>query len=273
LIFPFQVLQLRLSLGSSAAIILIHRSEKPFTGIKKYLQRIADIYTDAYLFTSAEFGYEWTKNGNFKTPKKVYEAMHGSSVFQITDILKERTILGITGSPVFLWVGRLDVNKDPLTVVKAFKKFLEFKPTAMLYMIYHTIELLDEINKVIFGVANIKLIGKVEHRGLQNWYNAADYIVSGSHYEGGGIAVCEAMSCGCIPIVTDIVSFRKITDQGKYGFLYAPGNVNELLEVLVKTESLNIHEEKKKVIEYFKVELSFAAIANKIDKVILSLSK
>src|SRR6185369_13547795 len=153
------------------------------------------------------------------------------------------------------------------------KKYLVHEPSASLYMIYHTEELLGEVKKLIADTDSIKLIGKVEHGQLQNWYNAADFIVSGSYYEGGGIAVCEAMSCGCIPVITDIISFRKMTGPGKCGLLYQPGNEKELLAVLLRTKSMDIEKERIKVLQQFKEELSFEAIARKIEKVITSLDK
>jgi glycosyltransferase involved in cell wall biosynthesis len=273
LIFPWQVIQLGLKLGRSVKIILIHRSEKPFKGIKKYLQRLADRFVDAYLFTSSEFGSDWLKNGNITSIIKIYEVLHGSSVFHPGNKTDARALLSVPGSPVYLWVGRLNDNKDPLTMVKAFKKYLVHEPSASLYMIYHTEELLEEIKKLVADTNGIKLIGKVEHNQLQNWYNAADFIVSGSYYEGGGIAVCEAMSCGCIPVITDIISFRKMTGPGKCGLLYQPGNDKELLAVLLRTKSMDIEKERIKVLQQFKEELSFEAIARKIEKVITSLDK
>ncbi|HEY6062361.1 MAG TPA: hypothetical protein VIV35_02060, partial [Chitinophagaceae bacterium] len=49
-IFPFQIIQLRLKLGKAVKIIVLHRAEKPFKGLKKYLQKLADRCVDAYLF-------------------------------------------------------------------------------------------------------------------------------------------------------------------------------------------------------------------------------
>ncbi len=273
LIFPLQIIQLRLRLGSSVKIILIHRSEKPFTGLKKYLQRIANIFVDAYLFTSSEFGHDWVKKGNIGNVKKIHEVMHGSSVFRPGSRTDAWKMLSITGSPFFLWVGRLNENKDPLTVVKAFKNFLFQVPTARLFMIYHTEELLEEVKKLIAEKDSIKLIGRVEHSNLQNWYNAADFIISGSHYEGGGVAICEAMSCKCIPIVTNIISFRRMTGPGKCGLLYQPGNEADLLKALLQTKEMDIETERNKVLKQFNEELSFGAIARKIEQVIVSLGK
>ena len=274
-IFPAQVFQLRLQLGSAVKIIIIHRSEKPFEGLKKYVQNMAYRCANAYLFTSSEFGKQWIENGNVSNQKKVYEVFHGSSVFKCEDKVSAKSAVGVTGSPLFLWVGRLDNNKDPLTVLKGFAAFLNFQPLAKLYMIYHTEELLQDVNNFIQQdkktMQAVSLIGKIAHEQLQHWYNSADFIISGSHYEGGGIAVVEALSCGCIPVITDIKSFRKITGPGKCGLLYKPGDHKDLLMALMKTTAMDIDKERAKVLQQFNEEFSFEAIANKMNTIIAAL--
>ena len=267
--FPFQVFQLRLSLGKKVKIIILHRAEKPFTGLKKYLQRIADKYIYAYLFVSYEFGKQWEAAGNLSL-SKVHEIMQASSVFQPADREAYQNKLSITGSSIFLWVGRLDRNKDPLTVVNAFTDFLQHDPDAKLYMIYQSDELLAELIKVSGNAVpnSIHLIGIVDHEELQLWYNSVDFIISSSHYEGSGVAVCEAMSCGCIPILTNIISFRKMTGNGKCGLLYSAGNEKDLLANLLTAMRLNREDERVKVLEQYKNELSFEAIADKINRLL-----
>lgn len=268
--FPFQLLQLRFSLGKKVKIIILHRSEKPFKGVKKYLQRLANKYIDAYLFASSEFGEQWFEAGNISDTHKVHEIIQGSSVFHPADKHLSRNKLSITGSPVFVWVGRLDINKDPLTVVKAFSQFLAECSTARLYIIYQSDELLPELTNLISnsGAENaIHLVGKVQHEDLQDWYSSADFIISSSYYEGNGVAVCEGMSCGCIPVLTNIISFRKMTG-GKCGLLYEPGNENDLLANLSAAMRLNVEDERIKVLEQYKNELSFEAIADKINLVL-----
>lgn len=277
LIFPLQVIQLRLKLGRRTKIILLHRGEKPYRGIKRLIQKLADRYIDAYLFTSAEFGKEWTTHGNIGNQNKIHEVIQASSVFYPQKKKQARSITGTEGSPVFLWVGRLDANKDPITIVKAFIQFAALEPGAKLYMIYQSDELINDIKKLLsFDTktsAAVKLVGKVAHGELQNWYNAADFIISGSHHEGSGVGVCEAMSCGCVPVVTDIISFRKMTGPGKCGLLYEPGNVSALVEALKQTRMLDMEKESEKTLQQFKRELSFEAIARKIEQVIVSLKQ
>src|SRR5262245_1550936 len=48
LIFPIQLIQLHFTLGGKVKIIALHRAERPFTGVKKYFQKLADRYIYAY---------------------------------------------------------------------------------------------------------------------------------------------------------------------------------------------------------------------------------
>ncbi|MBS1503691.1 MAG: glycosyltransferase family 4 protein [Bacteroidetes bacterium] len=271
---PLQLIQLAMRLGNSVKIIAQHHAEKPFNGLKKQLQRIADRYVDAYLFASHELGGEWVSKGNLSSAKKIHEVMEVSSVFSPMNNNEARMKTGATGNPIFLWVGRLNDNKDPLTVVNAFLKFAAERPSARLYMIYHTDELLSQVKDLLQRSGqedNIVLIGKVPHEELLYWFNSADIILSGSHYEGSGTAICEAMSCGCMPLVTDIASFRMITDSGRCGLLYVPGNEEMLLNALLQTTGMDIAEKQKKSLDYFRTHLSFQAIADRIEKIASAL--
>lgn len=272
--FPLQVICLRLKLGSKTKIILHHHAERPFTGIKKYLQRWADRHIDAYLFASRDIGIDWITKGNLASPEKIREVMEVSSVFCPIEKKFAKSKTGVTADTVYLWIGRLNENKDPLTVVKAFLKFAPAKPGAILYMIYHTDELfiaiMELLNKHPYK-KNIVLIGKVPNAELLYWYNSADFIVSGSHYEGSGTAICEAMSCGCIPLVTDIFSFRMITNNGKCGLLYEAGNEDALLSVLIKSQQIDRAEKRETCLNHFNANLSFNAIAGKIQEIAGSL--
>ena len=271
---PLQVIQLRLLLGQKVKIIAQNHAEKPLTGIKKYLQRLADRCIDAYLFASHDMGMDWVKKGNLGNPGKIHEVMEVSSIFYPIDrsLAMEKT--GVQGRPIFLWVGRLDENKDPLNVIRAFLRFVNNEPGTRLYMIYHTEELLVPIKQLLNDDENghaVTLIGKVDHDELLYWFNSADFILSGSFYEGSGTAICEAMSCGCMPIVTDIFSFRMITDDGRCGLLYEAGNEAALLSALKQTKQMDIGEKQKIGLDYFRTTLSFETIAGKIQEIVASL--
>ena len=273
--YPLQILQLRIALNKKTKIIVQNHAEKPGNGYTRLLQKLADASIDAYLFTALQMSEAWIKQGIIKDRKKIYEVMEASSVFGPMEKSEAKKFTGATGDPVVLWVGRLDQNKDPVTVIKGFLKFANEHRTARLYMIYHTDELLAQIKKLLADAGNKKdsvvLTGKVPHEKMSYWYNSADFIISGSHYEGSGVAVCEAMSCGCIPIVTKILSFQKITNDGECGLLYEPGNEEELLSALFQSMKINLQQEREKVFRQFHSALSFEAIAATIQEIAVSL--
>lgn len=273
--FPLQVILLKLQLGRKAKIIAQHHAEIPFTGIKKVIQQLADRCIDAYLFSSLDLGESWVRKGNLRSPEKIHEVMEVSSAFTTIQRSQALAATGAKGHPVFLWVGRLDNNKNPLMVINAFLRFAAALPTARLYMLYHTTELLDDIERLLNtsprGREAIVLVGRRPHAELQNWYSSADFLISGSWYESGGTAVCEAMSCGCIPILTNIFAFQAVTADGQCGRLYEPGNEDALLTALHQAAQSDATEERRKVLQQFRAELSFEAIANKIQKVAVSL--
>jgi glycosyltransferase involved in cell wall biosynthesis len=271
LIFPLQVIHLRSMVPARTKIILLHRAEIPAKGIKRGLQVFADRCVDHYLFVSGESGASWVKKGIISSGKKVVEVLDASSIFKPADRAQARRSTGVEGSPVFLWVGRLDTNKDPMTVVRAFLEFCSAEPGARLYMIYQDDVLLDRLRALISAHPSgnaVKLVGRAGRNELQSWYNSADYFISGSHYEGSGIAAVEAMSCGCIPILTNIVSFRKFTRNGECGLLYTAGQVGELLQRLLQARALNQEEMRAKVLAQFQSEFSFSAIASRINRLI-----
>lgn len=211
---------------------------------------------------------QWVQNGNMDSRDKIFEFPEVSSCFypleKSTALAKTRA----TGSPVFLWVGRLNQNKDPETVVSSFLKFTVCCPDARLFLIYQTEELLFDLQALIAGQIhrdNIVFIGQVPHDQLLYWFNSADFYISASHYEGSGTALCEAMSCGCIPIVTHIPSFRSICRDS--GLFFEPGNPEDLFAALMKTISLDIEIEKRKVLAHFKEEGSFESISAKFQKI------
>jgi glycosyltransferase involved in cell wall biosynthesis len=271
---PLRVIQLRLVLGSKVKIILQHRAEKPFKGYKKVFQQLADRCVNAYLFGSKSLGMEWINCGNLSTAEKIYEVAGLSSRFYPIEKKIAKQHIDISGNPIYLWVGRLNENKNPLTVVDAFLRFAGLNPNAQLYMGYQTTELLTEIEKRLTNHPNgknIVLVGNIEHKDLMYWFNAADFLISGSYYEGGGTVICEAMSTGCIPIVTAIPSFKMLTNNGDCGFLYEAGNEDELLKVLISTQQLNLTEERGKCLTSFKAHLSFEAIGTKIQQIAFAL--
>jgi glycosyltransferase involved in cell wall biosynthesis len=266
LIFPIQLIALKFKLGRKPKIIVQHHGEKPFRGIKKIFQKIADRYVSFYLFTSIQNAEEFVKNKIISDGHKCVEILEASTCFKQTDKRQIRAELSLADDTIFLWVGRLNQNKDPLTVVNAFEKYLAYNPESKLFMIYQTEELLSAIKRKLEENNLLKnsiiLKGKADHSQLEHWFNAADFYISASHKEGSGYALIEAMACGCIPVVTSIPSFKKITDNGKFGFLFEPGNEESLLKILLNLKTIDKEKLSVSIVEHFNQSLSFKSIAD-----------
>jgi glycosyltransferase involved in cell wall biosynthesis len=87
--------------------------------------------------------------------------------------------------------------------------------------------------------------------------------VLGSHYEGSGFSLVEAMSCGVIPIVTDIPSFRMITNNGKIGALWSCNDAYSFYKNAKEIINKAFEVESEKALDFFSDNLSFPAITRK----------
>ena len=164
------MIALKFQLSKKIKIIVQHHGEKPYPGIKRFFQKIADHCIDIYLFTTVENANEWVEKKIISNKEKCYELLEASTSFQLKDRLQCKQRLGFTGNQNFLWVGRLNIGKDPMTVINAFEKYIISCPEARLFMIYQTEELLPVIKRKLEENEQLKkaviLKGKVNH---WNW--------------------------------------------------------------------------------------------------------
>jgi len=273
-VFPIQTVLLKLFVSKDVKIIIQHHSEQYYTGVKKILQKIASLIVDGYFFPSISIGKKWQQEGNISLSKPIFIVHEGASIFQKVDKEIARLFTKISGDKIYIWVGRLDAKKRPLQAIKAFISFLKVQPMARLYMLFYSNTLLDEVTTYLlesqFLNTHIFLIGKVNHKDMFNWYSSADFYISSSLHEGTSFTLSEAMSCGCIPIVTNIHTHTDMLGN-KCGVLYESSNENALLEALVLSTNLSLENESLKASQQYKLHLSATAIANNIELALTQL--
>jgi len=265
-IFPIQVMALKLLLGKRCAIVLQHHAEQPVNSARKILQQMADRFVDAYMFTAAAIANPWLQQKIIHSKQKIAAVAGASASVAKKDrgVCKKKLLM--TGTSNFLWAGRLNANKDPLTVLRAFARHVLINPAAMLYMIYQTDEMIEQVKKMMQendGLrSHVHLIGKLPQTELADWYNAADFFITGSHAEAAGYALLEAMSVGCIPVVTAIPSFKQLLGDGQVGFLFTPGDeqgLATLLNGLCGTDTAPYSADTE---AYFHKHLGFSSVAD-----------
>ena len=136
-----------------------------------------------------------------------------SSDFRPRDPAAERAITGLWGAPALLWVGHLDANKDPLTVLDGVARAVPQLPGLQLWMCFGQAPLMPAVQARLQDPrlqGRVHLLGRVPHGQVEALMSAADFLVQGSHREGSGYSLIEALACGLPPVVSDIPSFRSL---------------------------------------------------------------
>jgi glycosyltransferase involved in cell wall biosynthesis len=220
---------------------------------------------DAVAFTATPLAHRFESTGVFPPTLRVVAIPESSSRFTPGSRDAARLATGITGAPAVLWVGHLNDNKDPLTVLDGFARMAAKVPEARLYLAYGNAPLMDAVRRRIDGdgrlADRVHLLGNVPHAEVETLMRAADVYVSGSHAESCGFALLEAMACGIAPVVTDIPSFRELTGNGAVGRLYPAGDVTACAEALLG--AARNRPPRELVREHFQARLSFPALGRR----------
>lgn len=199
---------------------------------------------------------------------RLFEIAESTSRFSPGDQSAARQITGVRGDPALLWVGHLDSNKDPMTVLKGIEKAALALPDLQLWLCFRHGPLLEQVQDCIDSdplKGKVHLIGNVSHQSVEQLMRAADIFVLGSHREGSGYSLIEALACGLPPVITDIPSFRMLTGNGCVGALWPCGASSRLCDALIAVAQLPRREQRELARAQFDRELSFAAIGQKLN--------
>jgi glycosyltransferase involved in cell wall biosynthesis len=268
LVFPARTWLLRKMLPPTAAIVVQdHGSVAPVSQARAALLRPGLRAADGFLFVSPEQADSWRRAGLIAADQQVFDVMEASTAIRPIGRDEARRATQLTGDPAVLWVGRLNANKDPLTVLEGFERCAALLPAASLTMVYGTDELLADVRARLQASTKLRervtLVGRVPHERIASFFSAADMFVVGSHHEGSGYALLEACACGVVPVVTDIPSFRAITARGSCGALWAPGDAEACAAALVRIARSDLGSIRAGLMEHFNRCLSWSAIGRR----------
>ncbi|MBV9724766.1 MAG: glycosyltransferase family 4 protein [Gammaproteobacteria bacterium] len=192
---------------------------------------------DAISFCAAAQAQPFREARLLPAAMPVYEIPESTTPFMPGERAAARAVTAIAGSPAVLWVGHLDANKDPLTVLDGVSRAARELPQLRLYCCFGVAPLLRAVEERVNSDEDlhgrVRLLGRVPHERVELLMRAADLFVLGSHREGSGYALIEALACGLAPVVTDIPSFRSLTAGGAVGRLWPCGDARALGEALV----------------------------------------
>jgi glycosyltransferase involved in cell wall biosynthesis len=263
--YPMVVRHLRWRLPAGAPIVVQDHGGFGAGSSRFHSRRGRALYrfglgaADGFLFTSRPQATPWLAAGIIPDARRVYEIPEAS-----TDMASWPTggAPRLPGQPALLWVGRLDANKDPLTVLDGFER--ADLPGAALTMVFGEDALLPQVRARIAGSTlrdRVHLRGRLDRRALAAVYAGADLFVLGSHHEVACFSLIEALSFGVTPVVTDIPPFRALTSG--VGALFPPGDAAALARALATVARGDLVEGRRAVRAHFTAQLGWSAVGSK----------
>jgi len=246
-------------------LIQDHGSVVP-TGWRAKAWRLALAPIAAVTFTSREQAEPWKTSKVLRADLPVFEVLESSTDFMPGDRDEARRLTGMVGDPCLFWTGRLDANKDPLTMLAAFERASAVLPDARLYCCFGEAPMLADVERRIAAsdvlARRVTLLGRLPHDELEMRYRAADFFVQMSHREGSGYSLLEAMACGTTPLVTDIPAARSIV--GDAGSLTPVGDARAFGDALIAWASWDRDELRMAARARFDAALTFDAIGRQL---------
>jgi len=205
----------KMALKGVKAVITDSQNSK--NDIFKYLNYPLDKINVVYLACSSEFK-QIKQDSLLKKIKDQYK-------------LPERFIL---------YVGDVNYNKNVLGLIKAFAKLKTKKQNKDLKLVLvgkafkqKRLKELKEIKNLIWSLSlgkYVKILGWLDNKDLVGIYNLATVYCQPSFYEGFGLPVLEAMSCGTPVVAANTSSLPEISSEA--AIMVDPHNINNMAEGL-----------------------------------------
>jgi glycosyltransferase involved in cell wall biosynthesis len=249
-------------------ILLQDHADRPPRWWRRRLWRRAFSLASGLAFCSRDQARPFIKADLLNARTQVYEIPECPSRFTPGDQTEARRLTGLSGDPGLLWVGHLDANKDPLAVLDGVSEAVQWLPALQLWCCFGTAPLLPAVQRRIESDPRLRgrvhLLGRVAHQRIEQLMRAADIFVLGSHREGSGYSLIEALACGLAPVVTDIPSFRTLTAGGSFGALWPCGDARGLTAALISVAAMPRLPTRAAIRTHFDQELSFDAVGRKL---------
>jgi glycosyltransferase involved in cell wall biosynthesis len=265
--FPRQVLSLAAHVPEIPIVLQDHASRTPRIWRRAGWRRALAV-ASGIAFCAAKQAEPFVRAGLLGAQTPVYEIPESTSRFTPGGREAARRMTGVRGYPAVLWVGHLDANKDPLTVLDGVSAAARMSPELRLHCCFGVAPLLARVQKRITGDPQLRervqLLGRVAHEQVEQLMRAADMFVLGSHREGSGYSLIEALACGLPPVVTDIPSFRALTGSEAVGRLWPCGDSRALCAALQSVAAGGGDDARRTVRAHFDRELSFEALGRKL---------
>ena len=165
------------------------------------------------------------------------------SKYQVVDDEMRSTLRKSAGLPpdrkIIISTGRIEKEKRYEGLINWFNQAAKDYPVTLL--ILGSGSRLDACKQLAKENKNVMFTGRVSN--VADYLKCSDFYISYSKSEGMSMAVCEAISCGLYPILSDIPSHRDVARKQDGMFFETPFDIDlkKILSMDVDREKLHAH--------------------------------
>lgn len=276
--FFFLNIKLIVTIHNNLSAVVKNKLSKPLQFILKVMGNCFLQKSDHIVGISNEISKETKKF--FKLNKDIVTVPYGidinkTNILSNVRIPKSETEIFVKNSTRLISIGRFEIQKDFITLIKAFNIVRKDISNCELILIgdgYDKKRLINLTKK-------LNLTNSVYFSGWKNnvfpYLKRSDIFVLSSFYEGFGWVLLEAMSQG-LPVISTDTPFgpAEVLDNGKYGILVPVGDekvmAQAMYELLTNEKKYNYYARKSlERAKYFSLD----KMLNAYKKVILDLVK
>ncbi len=159
-----------------------------------------------------------------------------------------------------VFVGRISKEKGVFDMVNAWRRIVDIKNDARLLVIGSgpDIHAVRHIVKKFDLERNVFVKGRCPDKEMYPLVKASKVFVFPSLFEGWGLAIAEALSCGLPVVCYDIPALREVFGKCSSVFLVPTRNIKKLaatiLEVLTMSETRELTDASKTYVKHFNWE-------------------
>lgn len=231
--------------------------------IRKLVDKYTGLYCNSCFIAVSDFvKKDFQKQLGFKNIKVLHNAIDTAKFTGLNaeQISAKRRELGFTDKDIVLLnIGRLHPQKGQVYLIKALKLLRRENESFKLVLIGKG-NLGGELKKLASELSLGDSVVFLDNRlDIPLIMGASDLFVFPSLYEGFGIAVVEAMSCGIPVIANDIETLREIITNRKDGILIEKASEELLAQEILKLannpglKAYLADNAKKKALEMFDI--------------------
>lgn len=169
-----------------------------------------------------------------------------------------------------LFVGRLVDQKDPMTVVRAFK-FLQQQQIPIHLKFIGDGKLKDDIERYIIdnNLNNIELVGKISQSQVVEEYSNAHILIAPSREEAMSLVILEAVASGVYVFATEVSGNREVIFEGINGDFVKynnPENIATKIKLFYEDKFMKNYTYPKLMIEFMMKNYSWKSRAEEYIK-------